>query len=352
MSYLFLFIPVWMFMALALRDQYHRGNTVSTVLLGLTSLLVTVRFYIVAYLFDGGQPHSWLSLAEVVASLYIMPCTYMFLCDQCGSFWNNREARMMLALPFLTLLKPLIPGLEEVELRDWVVIAQCLIIALCMTRLWYRIRNYELPFTRPLKLYYGWMGCLLFFTILSFAGGVNHTSSPVLHGVFFVLYALIIGVGYLIIPYSFQIPPVVPVTPATNSETEKESETEDRTETTEAEEGNDLPNQHLIDALHKLMEEELYFLEENVNIDDLAQRIGTNRTYVSRLMRQEYGLTFIEYVNVARIQHSQKLLYTSPDLTLEEVALKSGYQSSSNYFRAFKRYAGCTPKQWQQESRH
>lgn len=109
-------------------------------------------------------------------------------------------------------------------------------------------------------------------------------------------------------------------------------------------------NEHLIEAMHKLMEEERYFLGENISIDDMAHQLGTNRTYVTRMMREEYGLTFIEYINVARIQYSQKLLYTLPDITLEEVAMKSGFQSTSNYCRAFKRYTGSTPKGWQQDT--
>lgn len=109
-------------------------------------------------------------------------------------------------------------------------------------------------------------------------------------------------------------------------------------------------NEHLIEAMHKLMEEDRYFLGENISIDDMAHQLGTNRTYVTRMMREEYGLTFIEYINVARIQYSQKLLYTSPDITLEEVAMKSGFQSTSNYCRAFKRYTGSTPKGWQQDT--
>lgn len=104
-------------------------------------------------------------------------------------------------------------------------------------------------------------------------------------------------------------------------------------------------NKQLIENLHKVLEEDMVFLQPDIRIDDVAKMICSNRTYVTRLMRQEYGLSFIEYVNVARIQYSQKLLYTS-NKTLDEIAEMSGFQSTSNYCRAFKRYIGTSPVAW------
>lgn len=106
-------------------------------------------------------------------------------------------------------------------------------------------------------------------------------------------------------------------------------------------------NKDLVASLHKLLEEDKVFLQPDIRIDDVARMIYTNRTYITRLMRQEYGLTFIEYVNIMRIQHSQHLLY-SYNMTLDEVAYKSGFQSTSNYCRAFKRYIGTSPLTWLQ----
>lgn len=106
-----------------------------------------------------------------------------------------------------------------------------------------------------------------------------------------------------------------------------------------------IQNQQLVEDLHKVLEEDKVFLRPDIHIDDVARMLGTNRTYVTRLMRQEYGLSFIEYVNIARIQYSQNLLYTS-DLTLDNIAEMSGFQSTSNYCRAFKRYIGQSPHTW------
>lgn len=104
-------------------------------------------------------------------------------------------------------------------------------------------------------------------------------------------------------------------------------------------------NEDLVAGLHKVFEEDKVFLQPDIHIDDVARMLMTNRTYITRLMRQEYGLSFIEYVNVARVQYSQQLLYTY-DLTLDEVAEKSGFLSASNYCRVFKRIVGSSPNIW------
>lgn len=134
--------------------------------------------------------------------------------------------------------------------------------------------------------------------------------------------------------------------------TAEEASEEEATAAEEAEDdANDkfvTQNQELVASLHKLLEEDKVFLQPDIRIDDVARMIYTNRTYITRMMRQEYGLTFIEYVNVARIQHSQHLLY-SYNMTLEEVAIKSGFQSTSNYCRAFKRLIGTSPLAWIQQ---
>lgn len=104
-------------------------------------------------------------------------------------------------------------------------------------------------------------------------------------------------------------------------------------------------NLELIANLHKVLEEDKIFLRPDIRIDDVARMLLTNRTYITRLMRHEYGLSFNEYINVARVQHSQNLLF-STSMTLDEIAEKSGFQSTSSFSRTFKRYIGAPPLTW------
>lgn len=339
-----------MAMSIALRDQYNRRDLIGSSLLSVTTALVILRFCILANFFDGGETSTPLMLAEIISSMYIMPFTYMYLCDQCGTQWNDKESIFMLCLPVLSLLT-LVPSLKGIDFRAMVVIIQCITITYCMYRLWERIKEFQMLFTRQLKVYYAWMGSLLLLTIISFAFDMGSSTSDTVKWLFFILFTAVITIGYMIVPYSFMVRNTSPSVEEEDLSSVKE-EDEKMPIKTEAEDQDNFPrlSEHLAEAMHKMMEEELYYLKANISIDGVAQRLGTNRTYVTRLMKQEYGLTFIEYVNVARIQYSQMLLYKSPNITLEEVATKSGFQSSSNYCRAFKRYTGSTPRGWLQET--
>lgn len=104
-------------------------------------------------------------------------------------------------------------------------------------------------------------------------------------------------------------------------------------------------NAHLAIKLHELFEENRLYLRQSIKIDDVSSMLGTNRTYVTRLMKQEFGLTFNDYVNLARVEHSQRLLLDSDD-TIENIALASGFPSSSAYCRVFKRITGTSPTTW------
>jgi len=112
------------------------------------------------------------------------------------------------------------------------------------------------------------------------------------------------------------------------------------------------------DSLHKgylkilpeftrLMEQDRIFLEKNLRLDDVANRLNTNRTYVSFLIRQEYDYGFSEYINRKRIAYVQDLVRQEPGLSQEQVAEKCGIVHSSSFSRVFKQYTGLTFREWQ-----
>lgn len=96
--------------------------------------------------------------------------------------------------------------------------------------------------------------------------------------------------------------------------------------------------------LQYLMDEEKIFLEPDLNLIDLAQRLGTNRTYLSLAVRQFSGKSFSDYVNTARIMYAQELLLKGE--SPKNVEYSCGYISSSTFYRQFQRIAGASPTIW------
>ncbi len=101
--------------------------------------------------------------------------------------------------------------------------------------------------------------------------------------------------------------------------------------------------------LERLMNEKKVFLEPDLNLIDLAQRLGTNRTYLSLAVKQFSGKTFSDYVNYARIMYAQELLLKGE--SAKNVEYSCGYISSSTFYRQFQKIAGSSPSAWLKKQR-
>ena len=101
--------------------------------------------------------------------------------------------------------------------------------------------------------------------------------------------------------------------------------------------------------LERLMDEEQLYLKRDLTLTDLAQALGTNRTYVSNYFSQVLHQTFYDYINQLRIERiSIPMLREHPEYKLEYVATESGFASISTFRRAFVRLTGQTPGQFSQ----
>jgi AraC-like DNA-binding protein len=99
--------------------------------------------------------------------------------------------------------------------------------------------------------------------------------------------------------------------------------------------------------IQKLMEQEQMFRQQNLKINDLVKRLGTNRNYVYMAINREIGISFAEYINRLRIEYAVKLIDSEPDRHLGQVAEESGFSSSSSFYRNFKVFMGVSPKEYQ-----
>lgn len=156
--------------------------------------------------------------------------------------------------------------------------------------------------------------------------------------------------GYLAyINYFFAIDKVNEVLVAdTEAEQEQEAKAEEliRTESEQATQGG---INSLVGSRLKEWMEQNEFTRQGVTIAQVAQDIGTNRTYVSAYINNHYHMSFREWINSLRIEYVKTLLTTQPNLTIAEVALRAGYVSQSNFSRLFTTMVGMTPSQWRKE---
>ena len=102
--------------------------------------------------------------------------------------------------------------------------------------------------------------------------------------------------------------------------------------------------QHCIDT-------QLY-LQHDLTISQLAQAIGTNRTYLSQYFSSQ-GLTYNAYINDLRINHFVSLyrenVAAQRSFTVYQLAKESGYSSYSTFCGIIKRKTGLSVTAWMKD---
>ena len=109
--------------------------------------------------------------------------------------------------------------------------------------------------------------------------------------------------------------------------------------------------QKCIARLEKLMTEEKVYIDSQLNEKLMAEKLGVQTYYLSKIMNDHLKCSFKEYINRARIQETQRLLENenSNDLTLFAIAVDSGFSSESVFYSNFKKFVGMTPNQYKKK---
>lgn len=98
---------------------------------------------------------------------------------------------------------------------------------------------------------------------------------------------------------------------------------------------------HLVRALEELEGAPL----DGLSLRVLAERLDVSERQVSRLLRDELGRSFPDYIAALRIERAKKLLATTSE-SVTDVALETGWQSISHFNAVFRRRVGVTPSHY------
>jgi len=92
--------------------------------------------------------------------------------------------------------------------------------------------------------------------------------------------------------------------------------------------------EHDDDAATRLAHHLRQHYTESLSLSGAARALGLHPNYASTRFRERFGLTPGEYLVRQRLVHAQRLLLTS-DLGVLQIALESGFGSSSRFYAAF-----------------
>ncbi len=96
----------------------------------------------------------------------------------------------------------------------------------------------------------------------------------------------------------------------------------------------------------KLFEEEKIYRNYEIKIGEVAKRIGTNKTYLSRVLNTRVSKNFCQFVNYYRIREICMYYIKDTKKEIRSLSEQSGFSSQSNFSIVFKYNTGYTPGDW------
>lgn len=99
------------------------------------------------------------------------------------------------------------------------------------------------------------------------------------------------------------------------------------------------------DRLKKITEYVMLNFDEEISLPMAASLMNMGLTTFCNFFKENYRITFVEYVNMVRIGHACKLLFEK-DQPIADVAYKCGYNSIANFNRQFKKYKKLNPSEY------
>lgn len=97
--------------------------------------------------------------------------------------------------------------------------------------------------------------------------------------------------------------------------------------------------------LCRLMDDERLFTEPQLTREKMAERLGTNRTYLTKVIKEKTNMTYLQFINSYRINEAIKILSNKEliDYPLKQIWSDLGFSSPSTFFKLFQQAVGITP---------
>lgn len=89
-------------------------------------------------------------------------------------------------------------------------------------------------------------------------------------------------------------------------------------------------------------------ISEPIRVEDIADYVGLNRSYMSTLFKTHTGMPPIQYIQNCRITKARHLLESSR-LSVESIACSCGYQKAESLIKVFRRTYGCSPNAYRKQ---
>lgn len=91
-------------------------------------------------------------------------------------------------------------------------------------------------------------------------------------------------------------------------------------------------------------------LEQELSLTVLCEELSLSHSYFSKKFKKETGTGYVTYVTMAKMERA-RMLMEDPRNRANEIAKQLGYYDYSYFFQNFRRYFGCSPREFKSHGR-
>jgi len=89
------------------------------------------------------------------------------------------------------------------------------------------------------------------------------------------------------------------------------------------------------------------YCSSDLSLETIANIFDMHKVYLARIFKNSTGKTVNEYISEVRIEHAKKLLKRS-DLTVNEIAYLTGFNTPQTFYNIFKQNEGISPGKYRE----
>ena len=112
-------------------------------------------------------------------------------------------------------------------------------------------------------------------------------------------------------------------------------------------------NHHLPNITN--VENALTYINKNIskplNLDIVAKQRFISPTYLTRILKYDLNINFIDYINISKINLAQEKLIQT-DIPIIELSNELGFAQASYFTKLFKRWVHVTPSEYRQKNKN
>ena len=164
--------------------------------------------------------------------------------------------------------------------------------------------------------------------------------------IFYIMFT--IRFGNYVMQLNYYLPAILSKNSVTKPD-EGNTDNGDKVKLNEATVGSKLKGNKEIDKLRNSLQEWVrneQYLNSDKSIEEVAHELGTDISFLRWYFNTQMDKDFRTYRVELRIEYAKRLLAENPQLSINSISYRAGFNTKANFYTYFKKYVGVSPAEY------